>query len=700
MAKKELDRFEKNPKRNMQIKTKLITLIMGSIILCVFGTLFFTLSTFYKQIYNDSKIQIEHTMSGVESMLQTNLKILVIGVDSLTANEELRDSIQNEDSGKLQAILDSKVKKMGISFAAITNTKGTVIRGGGINISEGTNLKGNIVVDQGLSGVSANGFEPIDKFQYAMIAAYPIKIGTQSLGCAVVGFDMSDSTFVNLIKSSYSTECTVFSNDVRVSTTLGDNMIGTKLTSETVYTTVLTERGTFDGMTKINGKPFYAVYKPLLSGRSVTGMIFVAKGLSVIQHTRNHTLLLVLPVILIVMLIIVILSYRFIQWLMWRILNVTKFLTEMETGEADLTKRCKLFIRDEIGDLIIHFDFFLDKLQSIVKELKDTKDELSTSGLSMTSSADETSSAITQIVANIDSINSRIQDQGESVNQTSNAVDDIANSIVRLDNMIEDQSAGIAEASSAIEEMIGNIASVSSSMAKMAESFGMLEQNARAGVSKQSIMNERVVQIGNQSELLLEANAAISSIAEQTNLLAMNAAIEAAHAGEAGKGFSVVADEIRKLSETSSAQSKTIGDQLNEMKNSIADVVAASTESSESFNSVSNKIKETDQLVSQIRNAMEEQNEGSKQISGALKDMNDSTSEVQRASKDMSAKNSVILKEIKLLRDATASIKNTMDEMSIGATRIGESGAALTGISGNVKSAIQKIGTQVDLFTV
>ena len=123
-----------------------------------------------------------------------------------------------------------------------------------------------------------------------------------------------------------------------------------------------------------------------------------------------------------------------------------------------------------------------------------------------------------------------------------------------------------------------NITSVNSSVEKMAESFGQLLENSKIGSKKQENVNEKIKQIESQSKILQDANQAIGSIASQTNLLAMNAAIEAAHAGESGKGFSVVADEIRKLSETSTVQSKTISEQLKKIQNSIHDIISASSE--------------------------------------------------------------------------------------------------------------------------
>lgn len=377
-------------------------------------------------------------------------------------------------------------------------------------------------------------------------------------------------------------------------------------------------------------------------------------------------------------------------------------INEIATGNADLTKRIQLkgANNNEIGRVVDGFNQFTAKLQEIVKELKYSKQELTTTGGDLTASTQDTASSIEQIIANINAMGSNINQQSDSVHQTAGAVNEIASNIESLNRMIEAQTSSVTQASAAVEEMIGNINSVNSSVGKMAESFEMLERKAQDGVQKQEDVNARIAIIASESEALQEANSVISSIAEQTNLLAMNAAIEAAHAGEAGKGFSVVADEIRKLSETSSEQSNTIGERLQKITEGIEEIVRESKNASESFAAVSNGMGETSNLVMEIKNAMEEQEEGSKQISVALHNMNDSSLQVKNASEEMSEGNKAILTEIKSLQEATFSMKSGMEEMSVGATKINETGAALSGISDQMGAAINKIGEQVDLFKV
>ena len=379
---------------------------------------------------------------------------------------------------------------------------------------------------------------------------------------------------------------------------------------------------------------------------------------------------------------------------------VRESIQEIASGDADLTQQIVVKSNNEIGALGDGFNAFMNKLRTIIGGVKDSKEILGDVNIGLQKRIEENGRSIEAIIGDLSDIGSQVQNQADSVSQTVSAVEEISQNIQSLENMIETQSSGVVEASAAVEEMIGNISSVNNSVGYMAQSFDSLIQNTEEGIQRQNDVNERIRNIEEQSKALQTANKTISDIAGQTNLLAMNAAIEAAHAGEAGKGFSVVADEIRKLSETSSAQSKTIREELLKIEGSINDVVNASQASTDMFNEVSNSITQTQQLVLQIKGAMEEQQEGSKQIGDALKLMNDNTSEVRAASHEMAEGNKSILSEIDQLRNTTGVIRESMDKISQSAGDIKETSNSLSEIADSVTSAVDQIGGQIDLFKV
>ena len=371
-------------------------------------------------------------------------------------------------------------------------------------------------------------------------------------------------------------------------------------------------------------------------------------------------------------------------------LSEGNFTEKIDSGKASA----------EINDVMESLSTFSETMKESIITMKQSKESLFRAGQELKTGTDDTASAIHQILENIQSMDVNLQHQNTSVSQTAQSVKQILESINSLERLIERQASLAQQASGAVEKMISNITEVNGSVDKMARSFGELSKNAETGAATQTALQNQITEIETQSQLLNEANSVIANIASQTNLLAMNAAIEAAHAGEAGQGFAVVADEIRKLSETSSAQSKTIGEQLKRIQETINTVVISTQKGVQDYAHLSSEINDTDALVQQIKSAMTAQQTGSAQITNALHDMNESARQVQKASQEMTSGSRTIMDEMTVLQEETGAMGQSMRDMTKSAEKINQTGGTLSKISALMEDSIEKIGQQVDQFEV
>ncbi|RUL51731.1 globin-coupled sensor protein [Lysinibacillus antri] len=98
----------------------------------------------------------------------------------------------------------------------------------------------------------------------------------------------------------------------------------------------------------------------------------------------------------------------------------------------------------------------------------------------------------------------------------------------------------------------------------------------------------------------------VTGIADQTNLLSLNASIEAARAGEYGKGFSVVAEEVRKLSDQTKQSVESVEHLLSKNKEHTINLVDLLERVNEEVQLGEKSMNETEEQFSQILNVVNE----------------------------------------------------------------------------------------------
>ncbi|MFL9881087.1 methyl-accepting chemotaxis protein [Herbaspirillum rhizosphaerae] len=176
-----------------------------------------------------------------------------------------------------------------------------------------------------------------------------------------------------------------------------------------------------------------------------------------------------------------------------------------------------------------------------------------------------------------------------TASQVAAASNQVRNNADELTTAGQTQARRILETGQSMLEMSIQITDVSISANKSADvarhSVVVAERGAKAVEDAVKGMNEireqiqetskRIKRLGESSQEIGEITELISDITEQTNVLALNAAIQAASAGEAGRGFSVVAEEVQRLAERSSAATRQIGALVRMIQADTHDAVAA-----------------------------------------------------------------------------------------------------------------------------
>ena len=216
---------------------------------------------------------------------------------------------------------------------------------------------------------------------------------------------------------------------------------------------------------------------------------------------------------------------------------------ELSKHDGDLTTRLPIHKDDEISLAIIGINKFIEKVQYIIKDIKDSSVDNKNLGENLNT--------------NSKAIKARVENEAFMIEDIKQDGDDIKTLLNSLLQKATDSKENIEISNKNLIDVKSDILNMTSQIREASE--------------LESELAGKLNQLSSDAEQVKSILTVISDIADQTNLLALNAAIEAARAGEHGRGFAVVADNVRDLAEKTQKTLADINSTINIIVQSISD---------------------------------------------------------------------------------------------------------------------------------
>ncbi|GAK58125.1 methyl-accepting chemotaxis sensory transducer [Candidatus Vecturithrix granuli] len=283
----------------------------------------------------------------------------------------------------------------------------------------------------------------------------------------------------------------------------------------------------------------------------------------------------------------------------------------------------------------------LNQLINAMNDITSLAQKMSEGDLTVTleerSAQDTLMQALNAMIQHLQSV---VMNVKETANTMVTVSQELSASAEQLSNGASEQAASMQESSSSIEEMAANIRQ-NADNARETEKIAV--QSAQYAEEAGRVVAETVKAM----QQIAQKIAIIEDIANQTRLLSLNATIEAARAQDHGKAFSVVASEVRQLSDVT----KKAAEEINQLASSSLDI---SEKAGTMLATLVPSIRRTTELVLEISAASHEQNAGAEQINHAIQELDSVTQQNSTIAEETASAAEQLVNQAQQLQHAIA----------------------------------------------